>query len=170
MAGKPKIMTPAMQTRAVELFAQFYALADVHRAIAEEFGVDVDKTTLNRYNPETVQGAKELNPHLKAYFITAREAFVTDRKSIGISHKNFRMRELMRMYNSTPDNNRPLKASLLEQAAKEAGDHYSNRREISGPHGKPVEIVSAEMTPAQAAQRIAMLLEEARQELGDTQP
>lgn len=169
MAGKPKIMAPAMQTRAVELFAQFYALADVHKAVFDEFGVEVDKTTLNRYNPETVQGSKELNPHLKGYFATAREAFLTDRKSIGISHKSFRLRELMRMYSTTPDNNRPLKASLLEQAAKEAGDHYSNRREISGPHGKPVEIVSTELTPAQAAQRIAMLLEEARQELGGKQ-
>jgi len=40
MGGKPKVMNAAMQTTAVELFAQFY-----------EFAVEVDKMTLNRTIP-----------------------------------------------------------------------------------------------------------------------
>ena len=36
--------------------------------------------------------------------------------------------------------NRPLAIEIIERAAKEMGDAYTNRREISGPGGGPIEM------------------------------
>lgn len=40
------------------------------------------------------------------------------------------------------EGNVAMAAQLLEQAAKEMGDAYTNRRQLSGPHGEPIQTES----------------------------
>jgi hypothetical protein len=47
--------------------------------------------------------------------------------------------------------NLPLAATLYEQAAKEVGDAYTNRREITGKGGAALQAVVTTMTPKEAA-------------------
>lgn len=62
---------------------------------------------------------------------TTRKAFLEDTTEIAVSHRSVRLRALQRMAERAESrNNLQLAAQLLEQAAKECGDAYTNRQKI----------------------------------------
>src|SRR3546814_2338138 len=67
-----------------------------------------------------------------------RKAFIDGKAEIGIAHKTGRLRTLERLVRQTEKSgNIGMTAQLLEQAAKESGDAYSNRHkhELRAPDG-----------------------------------
>ena len=68
-----------------------------------------------------------------------RKAFLEGTSKIAISHRAVRLRALQRMAERAESmGNIALAAQLFEQAAKEAGDSYTNRRELTGKNGAPL--------------------------------
>lgn len=144
------------KTFIVQRLACFDTPSTVAAAVKEAFSVDMTRQRVEQYDPTKAAG-KALSQQLIDLFNSTRERFINDTTDIAVSHKAVRLRRLQRMADKAEKvGNIPLAAQLLEQAAKEAGDHYTNLRKIAPttPDGK--ESYQG-MTEQELDQRIAEL-------------
>jgi hypothetical protein len=139
--GKLKRISDEARVFIVQRLACFETPSIVAEAVRDEFGIDITRQSVEGYDPTRIAG-KGLAKKWKALFTAAREEFINDTSSIAISHKTVRLHMLQRMaLKADEKGNIPLAAQLLEQAAKECGDAYTNRQrhEHTGKDGKPIE-------------------------------
>ncbi len=98
----------------------------------------VTRQQCQAYDPGKSMGAK-LSERWRELFYATRKAFLEDQATIPIANQNFRLRALDRLYQAAASRgNVALAAQLLEQAAKEAGGAFTNRREMTGKNGAPL--------------------------------
>ena len=129
-------MTDEMRAFVVQCLACFDTPATVVASVKREFGLSVTPQAVEAYDP-TKRAGRKLSERWRLLFEATREAFLTSTATIGISHKAVRLRILNRMAANAEDmGNMSLAAQLLEQAAKECGDAFTNRRELTGRGGK----------------------------------
>jgi hypothetical protein len=132
-------LTPDQQTYVVQALACFDSPSTVAAAVKKDFGLVVSPQSMEAYDPTKRSGAK-LAKKWRALFHETRKAFLEDTSAIGISHRAVRLRALQRMADKAEaQGNMVLASSLLEQAAKETGGSYTNRREVGGLGGGPVQ-------------------------------
>jgi len=142
----------------VRSLAAFDPPGIVAAAIKKEFGLIVSAQGCEAYDPTKRAGAK-LSERWKQMFERERKAFLEDTSSIPISHRATRLRALGRMAATAEEKgNYALAAQLHEQAAKECGDAFTNKRQLSGPGGGPIETVTTSMTAKEAAEAYASTL------------
>lgn len=123
----------------VQELACWSSPSDVAKAVKEDFGLEITRQRVQTYDPTKAAG-KALGPELKAIFEKTRAEYLTDTAQIGIAQKTFRLRMLERMAaKAEGSGNMALAAQLCEQAAKEMGNAYTNKRELSGPNGGPIQ-------------------------------
>jgi hypothetical protein len=121
----------------VQRLACFESLNNIVQGLKDDFGFEISKQAILGYDPTKVQG-KDLSQKLRAVFEETRKRFIEDTSSIPISHKAVRLATLQRMVDrAETQKNLGMVSSLLEQAAKEVGDAYTNRKtvEVSNPDG-----------------------------------
>ena len=135
---KQKKLTPAQRIVVVRSLARFMTPTEVAEMIKEEFGVELSRQAVEKYDPTKGVGAN-LNDELVTEFTAAREAFVAEINQIDVAHQSFRLRELSRLYHAAKRKKDVIAAQFLEQAAKEVGGYYTNRRELTGKNGGPIE-------------------------------
>lgn len=109
--------------------------------VKQEFNVVVTRQQISAYNPENSM-AKNLGQKWIALFNETRERFRVAITDIPIANKAYRLRVLDRMASNTESmRNYALTAQLVEQAAKECGDAYSNKLKVetTGANGGPIQ-------------------------------
>lgn len=119
----------------VTRLACFDMPSEIAVAIKEEFGIDVPRQRIHEYDPAHGEPAKKW----RILFEYTRAEFLKDASKVPIAQKSYRLRELHKLYIRTvtaPRPNVPLGKELLEQAAKESGGMFTNRREITGKDGE----------------------------------
>lgn len=122
----------------VQALACYDTPTQVVEAVKEEFGTVLDRGHVGCYDPTKVAG-KQLAKKWRDLFEETRKRFRAEVAEIPIADQAYRLRQLQRMLQDAMSRKNVVLASqLLEQAAKEAGGAFSNRREISGPNGGPV--------------------------------
>lgn len=132
------ILTDEVKTYIVQALACFDSPSTVAKAVKTEFGQDVSRQLVESHSPGKV-AAKSLGKRWVELFKATREAFLEDTAEIAISHRAVRLRALQRMADKAEGNgNMVLAASLHEQAAKEMGGAYTNKRELGGIGGGPI--------------------------------
>lgn len=131
-------LTEQQKAVIVTALACWYGPSEVRDLLKSEYGLDLPLSQITPYDPTTINGQR-LSAELKALFHETREKFKSDIQAIPIANQAFRLRELQKLYRNT-GKNIVLGASLLEQAAKEAGGMFTNRRELTGKDGGKVEI------------------------------
>ncbi len=88
---------------------------------AKEFGVQLSRQQVERYDPTTRAGA-QLSPRWRTLFDETRNGYLASTAGIAISHRSVRLRALQRMYDDVEQSGDPaLLLKLLEQAAREVG-------------------------------------------------
>jgi hypothetical protein len=128
--------SPEVKSRCVQALACFDAPSVVVKAIKAEFGIEISPQAVEAYDPTKVAG-KSLSKRFRTLFDETRKAFLEDTSKIAVSHRTVRLRTLQRMIEKAEtQGNMALAAQLMEQAAKEMGNAYTNRREITGKDGK----------------------------------
>lgn len=148
-------LSDEVKTFIVQELACFDGLTAITRSVKDRFDIDVSPQQVEAYDPNKRAG-RDLSEGYRAIFAETRKAFLEDTAGIGISHRSFRLRALARMAEASEQRkNFPLAAQLHEQAAKEMGGAYTNRREITGAGGGAVRLVSTGMTPKEAADAYA---------------
>lgn len=125
----------------VQSVACFDSPSVVADAVKQEFGITIPRQQVESHDPTKKAGAN-LGKKLRAIFDETRKAFLEDTSQVAISHRAVRLRALNRMAAKAEERgNIALAAQLLEQAAKEVGDSFTNRHkhEVTGKDGGPVE-------------------------------
>ena len=124
----------------VQSVARFDSPASVAEAVNLEFGITISRQQVEKYDPTKRAGAGLSEKH-KTLFSATREAFIKDRVSIGWSHRATRLRVIQRIgERAEAAGNLSLALQAAEQAAKEEGNVYTNRRETKAEttdHDKP---------------------------------
>lgn len=153
-------LSDEVKTFIVQQLACFDPPSAVVRAVKEEFdGLAVTPQQVEAYDP-TKRAGRFLSEGYRAIFESTRTEFLTDTARIGVSHRAVRLRTLQRLAEKAEKSgNLVLVASLMEQAAKESGGAFTNKREIGGIAGSPVRVISREMTAKEAAEAYASTLD-----------
>lgn len=145
-------LTDDVKAFVVQALACFDTPTQVASAVKEEFGLEITRMQVSTYDPHKHMG-RNLSKKWREIFEATRKAFLKDQASIPIANQNFRLRALDRLYqNAASRGNAALAAQLLEQAAKESGGSFTNRREMTGKDGTPLIPTNLqEMTDEQLA-------------------
>lgn len=123
--------------------------ADVRKAALEEYGeelkeagVDVTLNKIRALDPTQARGV-EMAPKLKELFLETRKKFddESEEQMIGdLRHRRSMYRVIVDR--ALTKGNEQLALQALKQAAQDAGGVFTNRRELTGAKGGPVETVS----------------------------
>lgn len=112
----------------VQALACFDTPTQVASAVREEFGLEVTRQKCEAHDPTKYAG-RDLAKRWVALFEDTRKRFREETAEIPIANRAYRLRALGRMAVKAENmKNMALTAQLLEQAAKEVGDVYVNRR------------------------------------------
>lgn len=124
--AKPKL-SDEVKTYIVQALACFDSPSVVAAAVKKDFGLDVSRQLVESHDPNK-KAASGLRP--SGALCSRRPARRSLRTRGHHRHQPPRSSAvaLQRM------------ADKMEQAAKEVGDSYTNRRAITGPDGGPVEV------------------------------
>lgn len=145
----------------VRCYARFMSVSEVVAEFRDHFGMELKPNHASCYNPDT-RAAAELSEKWRTLYDEERKRFLADVDHIPIANGAYRLSVLntmIRNLKSVPKPNVPLIASLLEQAAKEVGGIFTNRRELTGKGGGPLELNVGDMTPMQRAARAQELID-----------
>lgn len=119
-------LTDAHKAFIVNQLAAFSTPSEVAVLVKEQFEIEIGRDQVAKYHPEASE-----KPAKKwiAMFEKARKRFLKDTSDIAISHRAFRLKELEDMRRrAKARGNLKQAAELMEQAAKEQGDSFSNKQ------------------------------------------
>ncbi|HED3851508.1 TPA: DUF2280 domain-containing protein [Enterobacter soli] len=114
----------------VQSLACFDTPSQVVELVKKEFGLSITRQQVESHDPTKANG-RGLAKKWVELFHETRKRFQTELSDIPIANKAYRLRALDRMMTRAEGmKNMALAASLMEQAAKEVGDAYSNKQKV----------------------------------------
>lgn len=114
----------------VQSLACFDTPSQVVELVKKEFGLSITRQQVESHDPTKANG-RGLAQKWVELFHETRKRFQTELSDIPIANKAYRLRALDRMMTKAEGmRNVALAASLMEQAAKEVGDAYSNKQKV----------------------------------------
>ncbi|HFT4388495.1 TPA: DUF2280 domain-containing protein [Klebsiella pneumoniae] len=137
-------LKPEVKAAIVQMLACYDTLSIVVDAIQKDYGIKVTPQQVESHDPTKVAG-KGLAQKWVDLFNRTRDRFLNEISDIPIANKAYRLRVLQRMSTTAEGmKNLGMTAQLLEQAAKEVGDAYSNKQkvELTGKDGGPLNQVT----------------------------
>jgi hypothetical protein len=123
------ILTDDQKSFIVKGFARFESGPEICRAFKEKYGVELPTPRAAQYNcgGPSFKGAQKW----QELFIATRRHFLDSAEDIGITNKTFRLQSLHKLHAVAMDKrNVKMACEILEQAAKEMGEVFTNKREI----------------------------------------
>ena len=134
-------LKPEVKAFIIQSVACYEAPSQVADAVLKEFGVKITRQQVDQNDPTKVSG-KGLAKKWVDLFNATRDRFLNEISDIPIANKAYRLRVLNRMaVNAESMKNYGMTSQLIEQAAKEMGDAYTNRQKVE--HTSP----DGSMTP-----------------------
>lgn len=135
---KQNKLTTAMKCRIVTLLACMEGPSHIRKVIKDEFNLELTLQTIVYYDP-TIGRVSPLGAEWAKMFHETRDAFIKNVGRTPIMQKAFRGRKLQHILNLEEERGNTVgMLAALEQAAKEDGGAFTNRREHSGPAGAPI--------------------------------
>lgn len=114
----------------VQGLATYMMPSEVAEAVKKEFDLEITRQQVSSYDPTKASGMN-LAQKWKDLFKQFRNDFNNDIQAIPIANKAYRLNMLDRMArDAEKSKNRPLAASLLEQAAKDVGEVFTNKQKV----------------------------------------
>lgn len=137
-------LKPEVKAFIIQMLACYDTPSQVVEAVQKDFGITITRQQVETHDPTKVSG-KTLARKWVDMFNATRDRFLNEISDIPIANKAYRLRVLQRM-STTAENmkNIGMTAQLLEQAAKEVGEAYTNRQKVehTGKDGGPIESTS----------------------------
>jgi hypothetical protein len=147
-------LKPEIKAFIVQSVACFDTPSQVAESVLKEFGVKINRQQVEQHDPTKASG-KKLAKKWVDMFNDTRSRFQTHIADIPIANKAYRLRTLDRMATRTETmKNFALTAQLIEQAAKEVGDAYTNKLKVesTGANGGPIKTESVSLTSDEATE------------------
>lgn len=138
-------LKPDVKAFIIQSLACYDTPSQVVEAVQKEFGINITRQQAESHDPTKASG-KTLAKKWVELFNATRERFQNEISDIPIANKAYRLRVLQRM-STTAENmkNLGMTAQLLEQAAKEVGDAYTNKQKVEHSGGVAVSSVASVM-------------------------
>lgn len=131
-----------LRAEVVVRFALWESPKQIQRWLKEEHGIDIGFPGLTPYNFDNPESRRLGTAKWVALFDETRERAKTEISDIPTASKAVRMRirdrEIMKLARADRPNI-PLLTQLLEAQAKEEGGMFTNRRELTGADGGPIQ-------------------------------
>lgn len=121
----------------VRSLAQFNTPQETVVLVKEEFDLEVSRQQVETYDP-TKRAGKDLSAELKVEFEVTRKDFLDTPQNIPIANLSVRLQRLENQYQKH-GKNRVAALSILKQAAEDVGGKYTNKQEITGADGGPIQ-------------------------------
>ncbi|HCI7192444.1 TPA: DUF2280 domain-containing protein [Acinetobacter baumannii] len=115
---------------------------EVVEQVKQEFDVEISRSQCQAYDPTKYSG-RNLSQKYVELFEKTRDEFDKGLIDIPIANKFYRLKQYQRQLEKTRNVKTALK--ILEQAAKDIGGQFTNRQEITGKDGGPVQTVNTEI-------------------------
>ena len=128
----------------VRMLAEFEPPTQTSKAVKDVFNIDVTPQQCEAYDP-TKRTGQDLSQELRNLFFDYRRQANEELEAIPIANKRYRLQLLQNLVEVYP-NNPVLTPKWAEQAAKEMGGLFTNRQEITGKDGKPIETVNSSIS------------------------
>jgi hypothetical protein len=142
----------------VQALACYDTPSQVAELVKLEFGITMPRQQVALYDP-TKPAGKRLSLKLADLFHETRKAFLKDTASIPVAQQAYRLRVIQKeVERAQSRGNTAMVAQLLEQAAKESGGAFTNRRELTGAGGGP--IAQHNVTPEELAAAVRSVRQE----------
>ncbi|WP_417932840.1 DUF2280 domain-containing protein [Enterobacter hormaechei] len=128
----------------VQSLACFDTPSQVVELVKKEFGLSITRQQVESHDPTKANG-RGLAQKWVDMFNATRERFQNEISDIPIANKAYRLRVLDRMATRAEGmKNLALTAEIIEHAAKECGDAYTNKHkfEHSGPNGGAIQTIT----------------------------
>lgn len=168
MAKKPAApaLTEAHRAWIVTKYATYARTYEILREFEEEFGFAIPGNRCRNYDLSGVETEDEAKAKgvLKwmPLFRETRERFNASVTAIPIASATYRVKKLDQMFDAAfAKRNYKTAAQLLEQAAKETGGMFTNKRELTGAVTHTHEEVPSEVKRSVLAQRVREAVVEA---------
>lgn len=134
-------LKPEVKAFIIQMLACYDTPSQVVEAVQKDFGIAITRQQVETHDPTKVSG-KTLAKKWVDLFNATRDRFLNEISDIPIANKAYRLRVLQRMSTNAENmKNIGMTAQLLEQAAKEVGEAYSNKQKVE--HTSP----DGSMTP-----------------------
>ncbi|MGI8655464.1 MAG: DUF2280 domain-containing protein [Pyrinomonadaceae bacterium] len=125
----------------VQGLACFDSLSAIAEGLHDLHGIKITSQQVYNYDPTKPANARRVSKEMRELFDKTRAEFQEEKAELGISYLTYRLRRLQRMSERAETmKNYPLAAQLLEQAAKDKGGSFTNRRELTGKDGGAVAL------------------------------
>ncbi|WP_336143325.1 DUF2280 domain-containing protein [Acinetobacter sp. 102] len=125
----------------VRMLAEFETPTSTSKSVKDVFNVEVSPQQCELYDPTKRMG-QDLGQELRDKFFEYRRIANQELEAIPIANKRYRLQLLQQLVEKYPDNP-VLIPKWAEQAAKEMGGLFTNRQEVTGANGGPVETVNS---------------------------
>lgn len=123
-------LKPEVKAYIIQMLACYDTPSQVVEAVQKDFGIAITRQQVETHDPTKVSG-KGLAKKWVDLFNATRERFQNEISDIPIANKAYRLRVLNRMaVNAESMKNYGMTAQLLEQAAKDVGDVYTNKQKV----------------------------------------
>mgnify|MGYP002664011978 FL=1 len=142
----------------VRSLAVFNTPTETAELVHQDYGVVVTKQQCEKYDP-TKRSGENLSPELKAEFEATREEFLEKPKNIPIANLSVRLQRMENQYQKH-GKNRVAALSILKQAAEDVGGKYTNKQEITGAGGGPLQTTTVQATQEQVNEAVRKAQEE----------
>ncbi|MDQ2316251.1 DUF2280 domain-containing protein [Acinetobacter baumannii] len=115
---------------------------EVVENVKQEFDVEISRSQCQAYDPTKYSG-RNLSQKYVELFESTRDEFDKGLIDIPIANKYYRLKQYQRQLDRTRNVKTALK--ILEQAAKDIGGQFTNRQEITGKDGGPLQTVNSDV-------------------------
>ena len=110
---------------------------EVADQVLQEFGVKIDRKQCQLYDPTKAAG-KNLSKKFVDLFHKTRADFDAGLIDIPIANKHYRLKQYQKQLERNAKNT-VMSLKILEQAAKDCGGQFTNKQEITGAGGGPIQ-------------------------------
>ncbi|MDN5503232.1 MAG: DUF2280 domain-containing protein [Comamonas sp.] len=143
----------------VQALACFDTPTQVADHVKQEFGLVITRQQVAMYDPTKASG-HNLSKKLREIFEATRAKFLDDISTIPIAQQAYRLRVLQRnLERADSRGNSAMVSTLLEQAAKELGGAFTNRKELTGKDGQPLAVNSTNVTSTVTPEQLKEVVE-----------
>ncbi len=152
-------LTDEIRALVVTELALFSSPTEIAAMVKERFNVVITRQGVHGYDPASHRGYR-LASRWKLLHKETRRRFLKDITSIPIANRAYRLRMLDKMMRAAEARgNLALAASLIEQAAKEVGDVFTNTQKHKHSGGIDSNV---KLSPEQLRDGIMALVQKAR--------
>lgn len=110
---------------------------EVADQVLQEFAVKIDRKQCQLYDPTKAAG-KNLSKKFVELFHKTRADFDAGLIDIPIANKHYRLKQYQKQLERNAKNT-VMSLKILEQAAKDCGGQFTNKQEITGAGGGPIQ-------------------------------